>query len=64
MTFAEALQAIKDGYRVAHRDWEETNSFLVIDGDVIKGVYPDREVIWTPTQQEILSDEWKYYGHD
>lgn len=64
MRFVDALAEIKSGMRVSHRDWEDSNSFLVMRDGVIYGVYPDREVIWQPTQAEVLSDDWKFYGVD
>lgn len=78
MDFADALKALKEGYRVQNKCWNGPGMYLALqvpDEHSKMGLpyiyinmpedhplYPGKNVPWTPSQLDLMSDGWKICG--
>jgi hypothetical protein len=78
MNFSQALDALKEGYRVENRSWNGKGMHLALqrpDEHSKMGlpyiyitlpkdhpIYPGKMVPRTPSQLDIMSDGWKICG--
>ena len=78
MDFADALKALKNGYRVQNKCWNGPGMYLALqapDENSKMGLpyiyinmpkehplYSDKMVPWTPSQLDLMSEGWKICG--
>ena len=78
MDFADALKALKEGYRVQNKCWNGPGMYLALqtpDEHSKMGcpyiyinmpkehpLYPGKMVPWIPSQLDLMSDGWKICG--